>query len=169
MLPLFSTARAEGAQIFGPSALYKEDSYTFVLDRIQNVFNSDSVIKMYIYNPKLEISFSEEQVIDQTSLGAFYFHVPENTLAEGDYFVSIEVTDNVGKSRVVGQKEIGVLSNGKTWVTRHKEILFAIFAFVIIIAMIHHIAKDRELYAHLKRIKIERKKKTKKRTKSAKK
>lgn len=160
-----SLSKAQGVEIFGPSALYKEESYTFVLDRNQNIFNSDSKVIIYIYNPKLEISFLQEQAVGQASIEPFYFNVPENTLEEGDYFISIEAVDNVGKKRIVAQKDIGVLSNGKTWVTKNKEAILSFFAFVAVIGAIHHIAKDRELYAHLKRIKIEKKKKTKSKTK----
>ncbi len=161
----FTFAKAETAEIFGPSALYKEESYTFVLDRNENIHNSDSKVKIYVYNPKLELAFVEEQIIDQASLQPFYFTIPPGTLSVGNYFMSIEAIDNVGKSRIVAQKDIGVLSNGKTWVTKNSEILLSFFAFVVVVAVIHHIARDRELYSTLGKMKLVKKKKSKKHSK----
>lgn len=166
MISLFiNFANAETAQIVGPSALYIEQPYTFILNRNENIKNSDSKIKVYVYNPKLELAFTQEQIVDQISREPFYFNIPANTLSAGEYFMSVEATDNVGKSRIIAQKDIGVLSDGKTWISRNSEMFFALFGFVVVVALIHHVAKERELYAMLSKIKISKKKKTKRRVK----
>ncbi len=163
----FNFVNAEAGQIFGPSALYKEEPYTFVLDRNGNLQNSDSKIKVYVYNPKLEIAFTDEQNVDQLSSASFYFNIPANTLSTGEYFMSVEAIDNVGKSRIVAQKDIGVLSGGKTWIARNSEILFATFGFITVVAFIHHVAKERELYAILNKLQISKKRKTRTKTKKS--
>lgn len=161
LAPIFTLVRAEGVEIYGPSALYKEEPYTFVLDRGENILNSDVKVTIYVYNPKTELAFVQEQTIDQSSSVPFYFNIPENTFSVGDYFISVEATDNLGYRRIVAQKDIGVLSNGKTWVTKNREAILSLFAFFAVVGAIHHIAKDREIYALLRRVKIETKKKSK--------
>jgi hypothetical protein len=153
--------------ILGPLAIYKEDGFTFPIDTAGTIGNTDGKIKIYVYNEKTELFFQEEKTIDPKVSEPVYFTIPPNTLTEGNFVISVETIDNDGQSRIIAQKEIGVLSNGETWMTKNKDYLIPVFIFIALLALIHHIMRDRDLYFRLKDLRKTKPKTTKRTVKKA--
>lgn len=142
--------------ILGPIAIYKEESYTFPIDTTGTVGTDDATVKIFVYNEDTELFYTEEKVINPNNTEPIYFTIPANTLVEGNYVISVETGDIFGQNRIVAQKEIGVLSNGQTWVTKNKEIIYPAFIFIVLISLIHHLAKERDLYFKIAELSRER-------------
>jgi hypothetical protein len=144
--------------ILGPLAIYKEESYIFPIETQGTVGDTSAVVKIYVYNEKTELFYSEEKVVDPNLFEPLYFTIPADTLEVGNYVISAEAVDSYGQTKIIAQKKIGVLSNGQTWVTKNKHFLFPGFIFVAIVALIHHLARERDLYFKLAEMKVGRKK-----------
>lgn len=133
--------------ILGPIAIYKQEAYTFPIDKVGTVGDSDVKMRIFVYNQKTELFYKEEKTINKDNENEpLYFTIPANTLEIGNYVISVETLDENGNSKIIAQKNIGVLSNGETWYTRNKNWFLPVFIFFAIIAILHHIAKDRDLY-----------------------
>lgn len=146
--------------ILGPIAVYKEKAYTFPIDIIGREFWIDKTIKVYVYNEKAELFFTEEKLLNDILDNPTTFTIPANTLVEGNYVISAETTDEFGQNQIIAQKSIGALSNGENWVTKNREFLLPFFLFIVAISIIHHVAKDRDLYFKIhSRLVTKRKKK----------
>ena len=75
-----------------------------------------------------------------------YFTIPANTLSVGNYVISVESINTFGQSKIIAQKTIGVLSNNQNWASKHKSWLLPLFLFISVLAIVHHLMKDRDLY-----------------------
>lgn len=135
--------------ILGPTAIYRENAYIFPIDKKSTIGPEDVKVKVYVYNQKTELYYQDEKTIpgDASSTNEpIYFTIPANTLDIGEYIISVETIDATGNHKIIAQKTIGVLSNGQNWLVKNKDTVLPAFLFVVIIALLHHLAKDRDLY-----------------------
>jgi hypothetical protein len=147
-------------EILGPIAIYKEVDYTFQVLQPQRLDSRYATLKVYVYNDKTELFFEKEMQYVPDEDRYLSFTIPADTLEEGSYVISGETTYEDGTTEVTSQKNIGVLSNGETWFTRNKTYFIPLFIFMACMALIHHIAVDRDLYARFAELRrLKRKKK----------
>jgi hypothetical protein len=148
--------------ILGPVAIYKEESYTFPIDTL-NLKDEDVKAKIYVYNDRAELFYTEDKRLSAKNTEPVYFTIPANTLPVGKFVISVESINSSGQSKIIAQKTIGVLSNNETWATKHKTWLLPLFLFISVLAIVHHLMKDRDLYfLAYKMIKTRKKKEKKK-------
>lgn len=138
--------------ILGPVAIYKEEGYVFPIDQIANNLLGTTTVKVFVYNNKTELFFSEEKTFFPNTNEPIAFTIPANTLVEGGYVISAEIQGEDGFPEIIAQKEIGVLSNHSNWVTDNRDWLLPLFLFIVVIAIIHHISVDRGIYTKIKQI-----------------
>lgn len=145
--------------ILGPLAIYKEEDYKFNIFQPEKKAGENAMMKIYVYNEKAELFYSKEVAVNTGDGQYIPFTIPADTFEVGNYVISAETTFADGNKEVVAQKYIGVLSNGKNWFTKHKDILIPLSILFVCFAVLHHIAKDRDLYFKIAS-RIRRKKKT---------
>ena len=149
-------------KIKSDNAFYRQDAYTFTMyhkkEADENYRHQQAITKIWVFDEFWNVHYTDEKLWRTDQDTVLDFIIPEDTIkTEGNFKIIAKVRYEEGAEFEVAEKDIGVLSNGKTWFTKHSNIFMPIFFTIVFIAILHHLSVEREVYRKLKVFKRKRK------------
>lgn len=137
-------------KIESDTAFYRQDAYTFTMYHKKEGKPQQAITKIWLFDEDWNVHFEDEKLWRTDMDNVLNFLIPADTLeSEGNFKIIAKVRYEDGTELEVAEKDVGVLSNGKTWFTKNSHLFMPLFIVVVFIAIIHHIFIEREVYFKL--------------------
>jgi hypothetical protein len=137
-------------QIKGDNAFYRQEDYTFTVYHKNEEKHQQAITKIWLFDEDWNIFYEDEKLWRTDQDTVLNFVIPGGTVdKEGNFKIIARVRYEDGREFDLTEKDLGILSNGETWFTKHKEWFMPIFFFVVIVSALHHFFVEREVYLHL--------------------
>jgi hypothetical protein len=134
------------------NAFYRQDPYAFTVYHKKEAKAQQAITKIWVFDEDWNIHFEDEKLWRTDMDNVLNFTIPEDTIEqEGNFRIIAKVRYEDGREFEVAEKDIGVLSNGKTWFTKNTHFFMPVFFLVVFVSIIHHFFVEREVYFKLRR------------------
>lgn len=135
------------------TAFYRQDAYTFTMYHKKEGKAQQAITKIWLFDEEWNVHYEDEKLWRTDMDNVLNFVIPADTIEkEGNFKIIAKVRYEDGTELEVGEKDVGILSNGKTWFTKNSHLFMPLFFLVVFIAIIHHIFVEREIYFKLRSI-----------------
>jgi hypothetical protein len=132
------------------NAFYRQDTYTFTMYHKKEEKHQQAITKIWLFDENWNVHFEDERLWRTDQDTVLNFTIPGDTVGkEGNFKIIAKVRYEDDREFEVAEKDIGILSNGKTWFTKNSQLFMPLFFVLIIIAAIHHVFVEREVYFKL--------------------
>lgn len=138
-------------KIESDTAFYRQDAYTFTMYHKKEGKAQQAITKIWLFDEEWNVHHEDEKLWRTDMDNVLTFTIPADTIEkEGNFKIIAKVRYEDGTELEVAEKDVGVLSNGKTWFTKNSHLFMPLFLVVVFIAIIHHIFMEREIYFKLR-------------------
>jgi len=138
-------------RIESDTAFYRQDPFTFNLYHKKGGKAQQAITKIWVFDEDWNVHYEDEKLWRTDMDNVLAFTIPADTIGkEGNFKIIAKVRYEDGTELEVAEKDVGVLSNGKTWFTKNSHLFMPLFFLVVFISIIHHIFVEREIYFKLK-------------------
>ncbi len=145
-------------KIKSDNAFYRQDPYIFTMYHKAEEKYQQAITKIWVFDEFWNVHYEDEKLWRTDQDTVLDFTIPSDTLlTEGNFKIIAKIRYEDGVELEVAEKDIGVLSNGKTWFTKHSNVFMPFFFTIVFIAILHHLFIEREVYRKLKVFKKKRK------------
>lgn len=139
-------------QIKGDNAFYRQEDYTFTVYHKKEDKHQQAITKIWLFDEDWNIFYEDEKLWRTDQDNILNFLIPGGTVnKEGNFKIIARVRYEDGREFDLTEKDLGILSNGETWFTKHREWFMPAFFFLVIVSAIHHFFVEREIYLHLRK------------------
>lgn len=140
-------------KIDADNAFYRQEPYTFTIYHKQEEIPQQAITKIWMFDENWNVVYEDEKLWRTDQDTVLDFIIPADTLErEGNYKIIGKVRYEDESEFEIIEKDLGVLSNGKTWFTKNSHIFMPVFFFVAFVSIIHHLFMEREMYFKLRRL-----------------
>lgn len=138
-------------KIESDTAFYRQDAFPFTIYHKKEKNAQQAITKIWLFDEDWNIHYEDEKLWRSDMDNVLNFVIPADTLGrEGNFKIIAKVRYEDGVELDVVEKDVGVLSNGKTWFTKNSHLFMPMFFILVFIALIHHIFTEREIYFKLR-------------------